>query len=258
MSRPQKPVAPPQALRSDPSTFAQRTEDQIAYQAAEFPDWLDLMADYVEAQAAASAVGFNPNSLQPISASPAQEILSRSGNQIKITQLSELLLQIDPVELALAMKTPIRNFTSFMDGFAVSDGGRLVDGANTYARTASTFPFLVDGDDLVFFDARGLFERFADPTGAIDPDGDTRAIGAMQGDAIRNITGAYICHANLRAADIIEGAFYQSGSALEHVGGDFAFGSPETFGFDASLVVPTADENRPKNFNGTYMHWPLG
>ena len=118
--------------------------------------------------------------------------------------------------------------------------------------------FLVDGLDLLFFDVRGLFERFADPTGTVDPDGDTRAIGALQGDAIRNITGKLqhmVTDSNSISNDL--GAL-DRGPAITSTGVRGGSNHIQDIFLNASNVVPTSIENRPKNFSGTYLHWPLG
>lgn len=73
---------------------------------------------------------------------------------------------------------------------------------------------------------------------------DSRGVGTYQGDAIRNITGTF----GMKAAgnQTPTGAFY---STIPISGGsnDNANPGPETMIFDASRVVPIANENRPKN-----------
>lgn len=75
--------------------------------------------------------------------------------------------------------------------------------------------------------------------------GNSAALGVRQGDAIRNITGGagYIqFHQNTGSA---AGAFYLSGN-----GGRARINGSEYepyLNFDASRVVPTAEENRPVN-----------
>lgn len=88
-------------------------------------------------------------------------------------------------------------------------------------------------------DARGKFLRSLDLGRGLDLG---RNLGSTQGDAIRNITGSGIAsggYANAR------GAFYKSSGYNPQ---DFN-GSEQhyTANFDASRVVPTANENRPVN-----------
>lgn len=87
---------------------------------------------------------------------------------------------------------------------------------------------------------RGIFSR-----GYLD--GTTENIGVVQGDAIRNITGQFAANAGSDAV----GAFYVRQNGSQGYGS-----SPRGFpymGFDASRVVPTADENRPKNLAFHYF-----
>ena len=92
-------------------------------------------------------------------------------------------------------------------------------------------------------DLRGLFLR--------GHGGNSAALGVQQGDAIRNITGGagYIqFHQNTGGA---AGAFYLSGN-----GGRARINGSEYepyLNFDASRIVPTAEENRPVNQAVRYL-----
>ena len=72
---------------------------------------------------------------------------------------------------------------------------------------------------------------------------DSRGVGSYQGDAIRNITGGFNVDTNI--ADVFASGAFFSGNA----GGFGAANSDSGAGilFDVSRVVPTANENRPKN-----------
>ena len=71
--------------------------------------------------------------------------------------------------------------------------------------------------------------------------GNGLSVGQTQEDAIRNITGK---HLGMHAGDI-DGVFYRGdGTGVYHDGGT---GRKGYIGFDASRVVPTANENRPKS-----------
>lgn len=91
---------------------------------------------------------------------------------------------------------------------------------------------------------QGYFPRAWDPTLGVDTE--VRDLGSLQGDAIRNIKGRYACAAHAVLGPT--GPFYLGGSGgwRDSVGvsGDT---SRSDYWFDASRVVPTADENRPKN-----------
>lgn len=93
-------------------------------------------------------------------------------------------------------------------------------------------------------DARGEFPRFADDGRGIDVG---RSIGSKQGDAIRNITGEAPGGSSARVpASSYTGAFYLSEKAAGRISTGENWGLL-TAKFDASRVVPTANENRPRN-----------
>ncbi len=75
-----------------------------------------------------------------------------------------------------------------------------------------------------------------------------REIGSLQGDAIRNITGTF--NNGIGVSDYgATGAFEARGYIGYNSRGTSTFdaGRVYSFAFDASRVVPTADETRPKN-----------
>lgn len=99
-------------------------------------------------------------------------------------------------------------------------------------------------------DLRGEFVRGWDDGRGIDS---RRALGSGQSDAIRNITGKIDSGQNgaLQLFDYIEttGAFgveksWKQWTAESNSGND---NIPRAITFDASRVVPTANENRPRN-----------
>ncbi|MDD3039752.1 phage tail protein [Bacteroides sp.] len=92
-------------------------------------------------------------------------------------------------------------------------------------------------------DLRGVFIRGLG--------GNSADLGVVQGDAIRNITGRF--GADDRATGLATGAFrgaqqWEVNTTAQ--GGDNAFFE---FSFDASRVVPTAEENRPVNMAMNYI-----
>jgi len=79
-----------------------------------------------------------------------------------------------------------------------------------------------------------------------------RELGSFQGDSIRNITG----HTGLlsyRAFGHYSGAFYTINDPSNHNSSQYAKKDCYNLYFDASKVVPTADENRPINVNINYI-----
>lgn len=88
----------------------------------------------------------------------------------------------------------------------------------------------------------GYFPRFVD--------GENRKVGSKQGDAIRNIIGVIdsVAHGSTKPSSA-GGAFKRRYSTDR--GNATSTGATEHFDFDASRVVPTAHENRPKNYGFT-------
>lgn len=91
-------------------------------------------------------------------------------------------------------------------------------------------------------DLRGLFLR--------GHGGNSAALGVRQGDAIRNITGNFSVHHGMvgGGSDVFRPQF--PGNAVANSGGGFGYYS---LIFDASSVVPTAEENRPVNQAVRYL-----
>lgn len=101
--------------------------------------------------------------------------------------------------------------------------------------------FYSDGDGTTTFRVPNLDKAFLRP--------DSRGVGSHQGDAIRNITGSsapfYNAGGSFGIGALGSGSYGNSPAKIGVIGGDP--GDTRSIDFDASLVVPTADENRPKN-----------
>ena len=106
------------------------------------------------------------------------------------------------------------------------------------------------GDGATTFnlpDLRGEFVRGLDAGKGSDP---SRVLGSAQGDAIRNITGsAGNLARGIPVSTPATGAFVNTFSGSGSVAGG---GSSLSIDFDASRVVPTATENRPRNIAMNY------
>ena len=103
-------------------------------------------------------------------------------------------------------------------------------------------------------EARGEFIRVLDNGRGADVG---RTLGSAQGDAIRNITGEHSV-GSLTSNDWGIGAFSGMNSMLKNALCSVGASQPqvtsqEVVRFDASLIVPTAEENRPRNL--AYPLW---
>lgn len=123
-------------------------------------------------------------------------------------------------------------------GVTAPNGFFACDGS---AFSASTYPLLYKAlGKATTPDFRGYFMRGYDTRNNVDPDGAQRGIGSVQGDAIRNITGWLLTSGGS------SGAFVNGGSSPQDLSDNTNDKAHYTY-FDASRVVPVADENRTKN-----------
>ena len=112
----------------------------------------------------------------------------------------------------------------------------------SYPALAAVFP------SGVLPDLRGEFIRGWDDGRRVDSE---RAILSAQGDAIRNITGTLVdVRFNVQPSSSGVFTITNLGSASSDSSG---LGSAKTIIFDASRVVPTASENRPRNIAFNYI-----
>ncbi|BGI51963.1 MAG: hypothetical protein HamCj_10790 [Candidatus Hamiltonella defensa (Ceratovacuna japonica)] len=129
-------------------------------------------------------------------------------------------------------------------GWLLCNGDRF--NATQYPLLASAYP----SGQLP--DLRGEFIRGADAGRQVDTG---RKVLSAQGDAIRNITGqfGYVRQGQWGPWVTATGAFYQTSTFSAAI----KRGDPDNWGsvsaFDASRVVPTAHENRPRNVAFNYI-----
>ena len=156
--------------------------------------------------------------------------IDENGNLVKITIGGD-------TELVLTGSCVLATSATAPPGTLIADGSEVSRASypELFAKIGTTYG---EGDGVTTFalpDWRDEFPRFS---------GAERAVGSKQSDAIRNITGGI---QGLTAYGLsCQGAFVgQTGGRVFASGGD-GYTVPN-MSFDASRVVPTADENRPRN-----------
>lgn len=160
----------------------------------------------------------------------------------------------DGVNISDETFNPNNDMVGSIVGFAMNSaptGWLAADGSvisrTTYARLFSRIGTIYGpGDGTTTFkipDLRGEFTRFLDNGRGIDPG---RVIGTTQGDAIRNITGTFIGFDNNGDSAAFWTGAFEYISSVNSVTVGSSKGEVIT-NFDASKVVPTAPENRPRN-----------
>lgn len=124
-------------------------------------------------------------------------------------------------------------------GFLIADGRSLKKAEYTELFDVIGYTYGGSGDNF-------NLPNFADGKFMRSIGGNAAALGTDQGDVIRNITGAISSYdGGALPASVKRGAFKPiSGGGAVPTG---ANGSGAYHTFDASLVVPTANENRPYN-----------
>ncbi|EJF91695.1 phage tail protein [Bartonella tamiae] len=131
------------------------------------------------------------------------------------------------------------------DGWLAANGNRY--NISAYPDLAKFCGVKYGGDGITTFavpDRRGLFIRGWDNGRGIDTG---RQLGSDQGDAIRNITGS-VNDDSMGYLGRGSGAINSHNKANTSPGGTWSTsGRQFGFSFDASRVVPTAPENRPRN-----------
>ena len=171
------------------------------------------------------------------------DVLSSSGRSInKSIQQDEVVGEV----AFFARTTPPSGWLK-ANGAAVS----RTTYAALFAAIGTTFGA---GDGRTTFnlpDLRGEFLRGLDDGRNIDRG---RRLGTAQGDAIRNITGKLDGSAMGSGNQVLEGKMIASGAIgttyqqRQWSGDQGGWGEQSvSFDFDASRVVPTASENRPRN-----------
>ena len=173
----------------------------------------------------------------------AGDVCSSSGKSINNSvQISELVGEV----AFFARTTPPSGWLK-ANGAAVSRTTYAV----LFAAIGTTFGAGDGSSTFNLPDLRGEFVRGLDDGRNVDGG---RRLGTNQGDAIRNITGAFDTSKGSWAQQFVD--FAETSGAFDLIKGNKQWtGDPNNggnnlptgFKFDASRVVPTANENRPRN-----------
>nr|DAJ80802.1 MAG TPA: tail fiber protein [Caudoviricetes sp.] len=177
------------------------------------------------------------------------EILFRGGSKddenymraVSFSLLSSTILPVGTIITSARATAP--------DGFLLCNGAAISRSAYTDLFSAiGTAYGAGDGSNTFNIpDLRGEFIRGADNGRGVDGG---RALGSAQGDAIRNIVGGFAGYGDRFLINEFSGAFGHIGYAsrrISVVGEEYNETSYNGANFDASRVVPTANENRPRN-----------
>ena len=153
---------------------------------------------------------------------------------------------------------PAGVITSF-GGINIPEGWLKCDGSlisrTEYTRLFNAIGELYgSGDGTTTFqlpDLRGEFIRGFDDGRGIDVD---RELGTSQGDTIRNITGSIFGSRLAYSTWGGSGSLRWGSYVNQHRPRDATSASvPREINFDASRIVPTSNENRPRNISLNYI-----
>ncbi|MEI7346359.1 phage tail protein [Dickeya chrysanthemi] len=168
------------------------------------------------------------------------------------TQLATTAFVASAIDSSTKLKLDINDIVGIPQPWpqATAPGGWLKCNGQSfdksrYPRLAQVYP------SGVLPDLRGEFIRGWDDGRGVDA---VRALLSTQGDAIRNITGGVSTGA--AQFDGFGGAFFESGQRISYVASGTTtnnLGASDDFSFDASRIVPTANENRPRNIAFNYI-----
>lgn len=180
----------------------------------------------------------NPKTGNPVAL--IGEILSTSFAQTGACKMrfnaGELNRSTHPILFAKAQKTGLVD-QALKDADLREYGGKWGDGDGSTTFTCPIYD--------------GTFLRYADNGRGLDIG---RELGSWQSDAIRNITGKLTGdNENMISEEVggvaSEGALYVENSYTSSVGGASSSNpGSKTLAFDASRIVPTADDNHPMSY----------
>lgn len=234
-----RPTAPT-AEGKDSSTQIANTafvQAAIAALVGSSPEALDTLNEL------AAALGNDPNFATTVTNSLAGK-MDKSANGSDIENVSVFLQNVGLGEgsaLPVGVPVPWPSATP-PTGWLKCNGAAF--SAEEYPELAKVYP------TNKLPDLRGEFIRGWDDGRGVDAG---RQLLSSQGDAIRNIEGFADGGIGM-SFDAIRGAFYDAGTRSARMQNNTTdIGKTDDLGFDASRVVPTANENRPRNIAFNYI-----
>ena len=164
------------------------------------------------------------------------------GDIIRAEDLEAILEQINSNSSNIVGELKYFGFSEVPEHCLMCDGSEISREAYSklFAKYGTTYG---EGDGSTTFnlpDYRGAFFRCIG--------GNADSIGVLQGDAIRNITG------DIKGTNAgyfqynMSGVLRTTGNTSPIIATGSGVGRYWSMSFDASYVVPTADENRPINY----------
>lgn len=238
-------------------------DDAVAAAASAMQDADDAVAAALDAEAAANAAAAsesNSAASETVAVAAKNTAVAAKDDAVTAKGIAETARD-EAVEAALdARPGPIGSVIMiYGDDTSVAPGYLLMSGfsvTNTYPDLRAhglAHGWEVDGNgDPICPDMGGYFPRGWKPGQVVDSG---RVFGSVQNDAIRNITGSVSPHNTIGITSVaqgtVSGAFKKGASKAAFIN-PFT-GAANDLEFDASQVVPTADENRP--YNRTFTFW---
>ncbi|MDX5547906.1 phage tail protein [Escherichia coli] len=241
-----RPTAPT-AEGKDSSTQIANTafvQAAIAALVGSSPEALDTLNEL------AAALGNDPNFATTVTNSLAGK-MDKSANGSDIENVSVFLQNLRLGAGAPAIGIPFFWPSAAMPNTVMDEWADMVFlkfngatfSATTYPKLAKVIP------SLTLTEARGEFPRIWDDGRGVD---NGRALLSIQGDAIRNITGNVGVYSD-GLLTYASGVFSLGPSSSNKNNPIAGSGANAYATFDASKVVPTATENRPRNIAFNFL-----
>lgn len=213
--------------------------------------WYYMLAEEITNAIKGGGVELDRNDLSQLNKSIDNRIQIVVDNiESTLSKITDKIAQVETTPpgavMPFAGANPPSKYWLMCDGRAVS----RTSYSELFAAIGTTYGSGNGSTTFNLPDLRGVVIRGVDNGRGLDSG---RTLGSYQGDAIRNITagGLGVNSTTCDRAGGLEGAFYK-GPAIPSGKGNDTWGAYNIC-FDASRVVPTANENRMKNVALVYF-----